>query len=130
MSEPVSGFVALLFGLFLGDPGDGAGIVKPQPKPALAPTSVICLMEISSENGRQDFVVRITAPNKELSGRYVLKLDGRGNSKVTVRDERSLTLRRGETKVLSHLNLDAGVHLTGHIVLKDAGGAILCQDTL
>lgn len=75
MSEPSSGIVALIIALFMGDPGDGTAVTKPQPNPIHAAGNPVCSMELVTKNGRQDFTALVTAPAKKVSGRYVLKLD-------------------------------------------------------
>lgn len=130
MSEPSSGFVALIAAFLLADTGAGAAVAKPQPDPVHVLGSPVCSMEIVTKDGRHDFTAKVTAPDKKVSGRYVLTLDGLGKSTVKVRDERKLALDPGETEVLSTLDLDADLKLSGRIEFRDSKGAVLCQGSL
>jgi hypothetical protein len=131
MTDPVSGFIALLFGFVLGDQAESTSSQKPQPNPVLNSIAAPdCTLDVIHKHGRQSFVARISASNAGLTGRYELRLDGRGSNKISIHEKRSLDLKKGETAVLSRLDLDVGVTLSGRIVLTNSTGTILCQDTL
>lgn len=130
MSDPSTNLIAVIIALLLGG-GTDAPAVKPMPNPALITTAATtCELTISNENGRQSFVATVSATAERVSGRYVLTLDGTGANKVSVRDERGLTLSPGKTAVLSKLELDSGTRLSGDLTLRADNGAVICNDHL
>jgi hypothetical protein len=130
MSDPSNNLIAVIIALLLGGGTDAPG-VKPMPNPAVTATAAAtCELAIRNENGRQSFVATVSTTAERVSGRYVLTLNGTGANKVSVRDERSLTLSPGKTAVLSKLELNSGTRLSGELVLRTDNGAVICNDHL
>ncbi|WP_112310303.1 curli-like amyloid fiber formation chaperone CsgH [Pseudogemmobacter bohemicus] len=137
MTDTANGLVAIILSLFFSSPDAGPETTRPMPSPVLAghtvkvPANVpACAMAVIKGKGGMTFTASITASDAAISGRYKLKLDGKGRNTVSIEDERSLSLAPGEKAVLSELSLEPGTRLSGQIILEDSKGKVVCQDSL